>query len=252
MGMPSALRSVTTLESKNGTQVLNGVKQCVPYAKEASCILVPVTNDQGQTAIFLIDPSAEGVSLQFEQSTNGEPLYTVQLSDVEVNSDIMLGDPEQGEAMVEWIMERANVAIAAIQLGIAEEALRRTAEYTSERKQFGKAIACFQSTSLRCADAYIDIEAMRSTYWLALWRLGEGLPAAAEVGAAKWWACRGGERVVHTAQHLHGGIGSDTDYPLHRYFLWAKQMELSFGGASQQLASLGAILENKNKVVNVL
>ena len=59
--------------------------------------------------------------------------------------------------------------------------------------------------------SYIDVEAIRSTYWLALWRLSEGLDARAEVRAAKWWACDAAHRVVCTAQHLHGGMGADID-----------------------------------------
>jgi alkylation response protein AidB-like acyl-CoA dehydrogenase len=59
------------------------------------------------------------------------------------------------------------------------------------------------------------------------------------VVAAKWWASRGGHRVVHTAQHLHGGMGSDVDYPIHRYFLWWKQLDLSLGSSGRHMARLG-------------
>jgi alkylation response protein AidB-like acyl-CoA dehydrogenase len=83
---------------------------------------------------------------------------------------------------------------------------------------------------------------MRSTLYQAAWRVSAGLPAEREISAAKWWACRGGERVVHTAQHLHAGIGSDVDYPIHRFFLWSKQIELTLGGASHHLARLGSML----------
>ena len=134
------------------------------------------------------------------------------------------------------------MGLCAIQLGVAEEALRRTAEYITQRKQFNRPIATFQGVTMRAADAYIDIECMRSTLYQAAWRLSAGLSAGPEVAAARWWACRGGQRVVHTAQHLHGGIGSDVDYPIHRFFLWSKQLELMLGGASQQLARLGRML----------
>jgi len=96
--------------------------------------------------------------------------------------------------------------------------------------------------TLRAADAFVDVEAMRSTLWQASWRLAQGLRAAEQVAAAKWWACRGGQRVVHTAQHLHGGTGADIHYPIHRYFLWARQLELTLGGAGEQLGRLGSLL----------
>ena len=83
---------------------------------------------------------------------------------------------------------------------------------------------------------------MRATRTQAAWRLSQGLPAAREVAAARWWACRGGQRIANTAQHLHGGIGADVDYPIHRYFLWAKQIEMTLGGGSEQLARLGSLI----------
>jgi alkylation response protein AidB-like acyl-CoA dehydrogenase len=48
--------------------------------------------------------------------------------------------------------------------------------------------------------------------------------------------------VVHTAQHLHGGVGVDRDYPLHRYFLSAKEIELQLGGTTRQLLALGDLI----------
>jgi 3-oxocholest-4-en-26-oyl-CoA dehydrogenase beta subunit len=93
--------------------------------------------------------------------------------------------------------------------------------------------------ALKAADAYIDTEAMRATLWQAAWRLSEGDDAPMDVEVAKWWASEAGQRVVHIAQHLHGGLGADIDYPVHRYFLWGKQIEVMLGGATQQLARLG-------------
>jgi len=154
----------------------------------------------------------------------------------------VLGDPHAGLPIVRFMVERATAGVCAILVGVAEEALRRTAEYTGVRRQFGHAIGSFQGVSLRAADAYIDVDAMRSTLWQAVWRIDSGLPAEVEVGVAKWWAGRGGQRVVHTAMHLHGGTGADIDYPIHRYLLWSKQLDLTLGGASLQLARIGALL----------
>ena len=119
-------------------------------------------------------------------------------------------------------------------------ALRLTATYTSERKQFDTPIATFQAVAHRAADAYIDTQAVRLTALQAAWRLGQGLPAEDAIVIAKFWVADGGQRVVHAAQHLHGGMGVDRDYPLHRYFLWAKQLELDLGGTHTQLLRLGA------------
>ena len=117
--------------------------------------------------------------------------------------------------------------------------LALVAEYTKTREQFGKPIATFQAVGQRAADAYVDTEAIRLTAWQAAWRIAEGLPADKEVAIAKFWAADGGQRVVHAAVHLHGGVGVDRDYPLHRYFLMTKHLELTLGGATEQLLVLG-------------
>jgi alkylation response protein AidB-like acyl-CoA dehydrogenase len=126
--------------------------------------------------------------------------------------------------------------------------MRRTAEYVSERKQFGVPLGSFQALAMRMADSYIDVEAIRTTYWLALWRLSEGLDARVEVRAAKWWACDAAHRVTATSQHLHGGMGADIEYPIHRFFLMAKQISYSLGNASTQLEKLGQLLAEDDRL----
>ena len=81
--------------------------------------------------------------------------------------------------------------------------------------------------------------AMRATAQKAAYALEAGLPAGAIAGAAYWWACRGADRVVHTAQHQHGGTGADTSYPIHRFFLAAKQLSMLLGGAAPALERIG-------------
>ena len=77
------------------------------------------------------------------------------------------------------------------------------------------------------------------TTWQAAWRLDNGLDAARAVNVASWFAAESGQRVVFATQHLHGGMGADISYPIHRYFLWGKQIELLLGSPSAQLARLG-------------
>ena len=109
----------------------------------------------------------------------------------------------------------------------------------SEREQFGTKIGTFQAVGQRMADAYIDTQGVQLTARQAAWRLAEGLPADEELHIAKFWAADGGHRVVHAAQHLHGGIGIDVDYPVHRYFRWAKVLELQLGSGTEHLRQLG-------------
>ncbi len=235
-------RPRVTAKTDGDDWLLDGEKICVPAGHLAERILVPARTGDDTIGVFLVDPIADGVTIERQEVTNHEAQVRLVLAGVRIGEGDVLGNPRDGEAIVRFIEERTVVGLCAIQVGVAEEALRRTAEYTGVRKQFGKEIGSFQAVSLRAADGYIDVEAMRSTLWQAFWRLDEGVPAGIEVGVAKWWACRGGQRVVHTAQHLHGGIGADVDYPIHRFFLWAKQLDLCLGGASAQLSKLGALV----------
>jgi alkylation response protein AidB-like acyl-CoA dehydrogenase len=137
------------------------------------------------------------------------------------------------------MVDHATVSYCAVQLGVSESSLERTAAYTRERVQFGRPIGSFQAVHQRVADAYSQLEAMRLTFMQAAWRLSQGMEATRAIGAAKFWAAEGGQFIAFASQHLHGGIGIDVDYPLHRYFLWSMQNEHSLGSASAQLATLG-------------
>ncbi len=226
---------------------LTGEKICVPAAGRASCILVPADTGDGKVGVFLVEPGCDGLEIVDQQVINWERQGLMRFLGVRVGAEAVLGDPDQGGAIVEWMLERARLGIAATLLGVCEEALQRTAAYLAERKQFGRQIGTFQAVQMRCADAYIDLEAMRSTLWQAVWRVDAGLRAGTEVLAAKWWASRAGDRIVHSVQHLHGGIGSDIDYPIHRYFLWAQQLSTLLGGPNQHLAEIGAMLVSEDQ-----
>ena len=233
----------TTTATRDGAAWrLDGVKSCVPAGLLATRVLVPASTGEDTVGVFLLDPTSAGVTCARQDTTSGQPEARIELAGATVGADDVLGDPQAGAELVEWIVERATAALCFVAVGVCEEALRMTAEYTKTREQFDRPIATFQAVGQRAADAYIDTEAVRLTAWQAAWRLATGLPAAEEVAVAKFWASDGGQRVVHAAQHLHGGIGVDRDYPLHRYFLWAKHLELTLGGATPQLLRLGAML----------
>jgi alkylation response protein AidB-like acyl-CoA dehydrogenase len=136
-----------------------------------------------------------------------------------------------------WARLRLVVGAAAYQLGVVECALGTTAAYARERVQFDRPIGSFQAVSQRLADAWIDVEALRLTVWQAA-----GRPGPAETATAGFWAAEAGHRVLHTAVHVHGGVGIDLDYPLHRYFLAAEEHEFLIGGATAQLLDLAEVL----------
>jgi alkylation response protein AidB-like acyl-CoA dehydrogenase len=221
---------------------LSGTKICVPAAHVAERILVPARSGKEDLGLFLVDPTAQGVRLEAQLATSRERQSQVVLDAVHVPAQDVLGNPREGAALLEWTLARATTCLCAMQLGVGDRALRLTAAYTTERQQFERPIGSFQAVHQRAADAYIDIEAMRLTLWQAAFRLARGEPAASEVAVAKFWASEAGHRVTYAAQHLHGGIGVDVDYPVHRHYLWSRQIELTLGSAAPQLERIGRAL----------
>jgi alkylation response protein AidB-like acyl-CoA dehydrogenase len=140
-----------------------------------------------------------------------------------------------------WVLDAARLGLAAQQLGVADAGVREAAQHLAGREQFGRALATFQATSQQLGDAYCDVQAMRATLGQAVWALGRGT-ARREVDVAAWWATDAAERIQHTVQHLHGGLGADTTYPVHRRLLWTMRTSALLGGASRQLARLGPAL----------
>lgn len=222
----------------NSGWTLDGVKIAVPYGAEADLLLVPARCD-GQVLVFLVDPAAAGVEIAGQRSTSSQPHAEIRFNGAAVAAEALLGGEEQGGAVARFLVDHARAGLAALQLGICQDALRRTAAYSSERIQFGRPLGSMQAVQQRAADGFIDVEAMRSTLQRAVWLLDNKHEAPAEIATAKYWAAMGGHRVSHSAQHLHGGLGADMDYPIHRYFLAAKQVELALGGAQPLLSEIG-------------
>jgi alkylation response protein AidB-like acyl-CoA dehydrogenase len=225
--------------ARDGGWVLDGTELAVPQAHLAARIIVPARTDGG-VLLALVDPQAAGVSLERAVTTNREIHPHLHLAGVAVGPEDVLVGPDMGRPTLDFALVAATIGLCAIQVGVCEAALRQTAAYLNTRHQFGRPLSTFQATMLRAADAAIDIEAMRVTWHNAAWRLDTGRDAADAAHVAKWQAAERGQRTVHATQHLHGGMGADITYPIHRYFLWGKQIELMLGGPSAQLARLGA------------
>jgi alkylation response protein AidB-like acyl-CoA dehydrogenase len=241
-GRDDPSRPLTTATPDGDGFRISGLKSAVPFAALARRILVPATDPDGRVVIVLIDPTETGVTLRPQTATSGQPQSEVELAEVAVTAADVLAGPERGAEVLGWVLDRTITGLAATALGVSSRALAMSAQYTTGREQFGRPVATFQAVGHRLADAYIDVEAMRLTTLQAVWLLDSGLPGRDEATVAKWWASEGGHRVAHAAQHVHGGIGVDVEYPLSRYFRWSKQLELTLGGATAQLLRLGATL----------
>jgi 3-oxocholest-4-en-26-oyl-CoA dehydrogenase beta subunit len=218
----------------DGGVTLTGARALVPYGPVADAFLVPAETDTG-TSVFVVAATDPGVTVTAVDTTGHGSVAHLDLTRVEVGADRQVG----GDDVVAWLRTRANLGRSAFQLGVLERALELTATYAREREQFDRPIGSFQAVSSRLADGYIDIKGLRLTVTQAAWRLSEDLPSDLEVDSAAFWAAEAGHRVAHTAVHVHGGVGIDTDHPVHRYFLAAKQTEFALGSATGALLRIG-------------
>lgn len=239
-----------TARRDGDTWVLDGVQTAVPWAHGADFTVVPAHTADGRSVLALVPREHEGVVLGEQISTTGERLGELRLESARIAARQVI----EAEGAWERLRELLTTGTCALALGLGERVLRMTSAYTGKREQFGFPVATFQAVAVQAADRYIDLRAMEATLWQAAWRIsadagragavrtGGALPVAGDVAVAKIWASEGVRRVVQTAQHLHGGFGADTDYPLHRYHAWAKHLELTLGPAAAHEEALGDLL----------
>ena len=227
----------SAVETADGWRI-SGVKTTVPVADRATRVLVPA-NVADTTAVFLVDPTVDSVTVTAQQVTDRSAESLVEFADTPGE---LLGTVERGTEILDWLLVRAWLGLAARQLGTLESALDLVADYAREREQFGRAIGGFQAVSQRLSDGYIAIGGLRLTVTQAAWQLSEGLDATGAVHTAKFWAAEAGHQVAHTVVHVHGGVGIDRDHTAHNYFTAAKHNEFALGGSPDHLLPLAQYL----------
>ncbi|WP_227984624.1 acyl-CoA dehydrogenase family protein [Nocardia spumae] len=228
----------TTTATDDHGWTLVGAKTIVPFAAQATRILVPATVS-GKAALFLVDPAAAGVRLTDQQVVDRSPEAELEFDATPAE---LVGTVDDGAEILNWLLSQGWLGLAAQQLGTLERAVELVAEYGREREQFNRKIGSFQAVAQRLADGYIDLQGLRLAVTQAAWRVSEGLPADAEIHTAKFWAAEAGHRIAHTAVHVHGGVGIDRDHIVQCYFTAAKHNEFALGGATDHLRALGTLL----------
>lgn len=219
--------------------VLDGVKSFVPYASVASHILVPARTPSG-VGVFLVEPAA--VELTPHPAATGEPMSRVALSGVRVGGDALLGGTADGAAWA-TLRRTATAGAVATASGVVDAALTLTKEYVRTREQFDRPLAEFQAVTMQIGDVYIAKRALDVAVWAGIWRLDEGAADVDEMLAiAAYNVCDPVMKALYICQHLHGGIGLDVTYPLHRFFAWAKHYGHLLGGAEAQLDNIGSLV----------
>ncbi|GAC48000.1 acyl-CoA dehydrogenase family protein [Gordonia aichiensis] len=206
---------------------LSGTKSGVLHADGASTLLVAC--DAGVVAV---DRNAAGVSLTRTPTSSGWGEFTVRFDDVHVDDDAVLSGDVSG------LRDLHRLALSAYADGLVSGATRLTADHVSTRTQFGKPIALFQAVGQQLADIYVIGRSLNLATTAAAWRMSEGRDAQQDLGIAAYWAAAEIPAAMRTMTHLHGGVGVDLTYPLHRYFSIAKDLARLVGGAGARLDEL--------------
>ncbi|MEG1042038.1 MAG: acyl-CoA dehydrogenase family protein [Pseudomonas sp.] len=212
---------------------LDGRVGALALAEQSAAALV-LARVNGQPRLVLVDLSQAGISSVPGVMTHGEAIADLTFTGVTLSDQQLLPS-----AALDWLAPRAIAALAALQLGVSAEQVHRTVAYVSERQQFGRCIGSFQAVQMSMADTHVHLEVLRSALWQLCYRLDAGLPAPSEALATAYLACEAGHRISHTAQHVHGGIGVDLTYPIHRFLYWSRALSCALGGSSMLLERLG-------------
>jgi len=214
---------------------LTGTKTAVPYATRVDRVLVTATTPDG-VGVFLIDPYAEGVAATATPASTGAPEHTLTLTDAPAE---LLGTDTTGTTAHAL---RGNGVAGALALGSGAlaGALELTTEHLRTRHQFGKPLATFQAVAQQIAEVYVAARTVELSASSAVWRLATGRDATEDIDIAAYWLTTEAPSALRTCHHLHGGIGVDVTYPLHRYYATLKDIARFLGGAGHRLDTLAA------------
>jgi 3-oxo-4-pregnene-20-carboxyl-CoA dehydrogenase alpha subunit len=209
---------------------LSGTKVGVAYAEQADWLIVTA-----DSAVVVVSPKADGVELVHTPTSNGSDEYTVTFAGVAIpDTDVLAG------ASARRVNELALAAVGAFTDGLVAGALRLTADYVAGRKQFGKPLSTFQTVAAQLAEVYIASRTIDLAAKSVVWRLSEGRDADDDLDVLGYWITSQAPPVMQTCHHLHGGMGMDITYPMHRYYSTIKDLSRLLGGPSHRLDLVGA------------
>lgn len=206
---------------------VSGRKIGVTYADRATRLLVSAS-DGDRAVVALVDPHGPGVRLLESHSSFGSTQHTAVLD----------GAPAQllpGEHAARLLRELAIAGLCLTASGVVAGARDLTAEYIKGRTQFGRALAEFQAVAMQIADVYIASRTLDLAADNAAWRIGAGLDAADDLAVAAHWTCSEAPQAMRTCHHLHGGMGVDITYPMHRYFSWVTDIAHALGAQADDV-----------------
>jgi 3-oxo-4-pregnene-20-carboxyl-CoA dehydrogenase alpha subunit len=209
---------------------LSGTKVGVGYAEKAEWMIVTA-----DSAVVVVSPKADGVQVVQTPTSNGSDEYVVTFADALVaDEDVLAG------ATAHRVNQLALATIGAYAAGLVAGALRLTADYVANRHQFGKPLSTFQTVAAQLAEVYIASRTIDLASTSVTWRLADGRDADDDLDMLGYWIASQAPPAMQICHHLHGGIGMDISYPMHRYYATIKDLTRLLGGPSHRLELVGA------------
>ncbi|MEO2167234.1 MAG: acyl-CoA dehydrogenase, partial [bacterium] len=217
---------------------LSGTKDLVLDGPAANQLIVSArtSGDDGDRAgitLFLVDAGSAGIEKKRQHLIDSRGASIITLAGVEVSAEAVLGEVGGGADLLDSILDRALVGLAAEMLGSTRRAFEMTTEYLREREQFGVKIGSFQALKHRAARMFVQIELSRSAVMGAARAIDAGdsnTPRLASL--AKATLSDTFMLVANEAVQMHGGIGMTDEHDIGFFLKRARSTELLFGDAA--------------------
>ncbi len=232
---PDGINLSAKLQGKQ--YVLSGTKLFVPYAHVADtliCVARTGKEKQGESTgltLFLVDSKQQGIQVEPLITMAGDKQSEVTFENVAVSRDNVLGQPNEGWAVLKKVLQMAAVAKSAEMIGGSQRAMDMAIPYVKGREQFGRPVAAFQAVQHHCANMLTYADTLKFMTYQAAWLISEGLPFEKEASMCKAWSSDSYRRLVALAHQVIGGMGFMEEYDLQLYFKHAKSAEQTLGDA---------------------
>ena len=215
------------------------MKEPVPHGARADLLVVSAALPDGGTGLFLVDPSADGVTRTGYATHDGGRAARIELSDA---AGVPLGEGGDAEATIRAVLDIGRVMACNEAVGAMEFQLRGTTDYLKSRKQFGVTLNTFQALNFRAADMYVSLELAKSLTTWATMVLAAGRPDEMAVAAARagLGVSRAGRHIGQEAIQLHGGIAMTAEYSIGSYTSHLTALDHLLGDGDHHLRVLAA------------
>lgn len=236
--------NISTTAVRDGDDwLLNGYKGVVPNGGNAGLLVIPARTSGKQEAregitLFAVGGHADGVTRRAYPTVDGHTAADIELRDVRVAGNAVLGKPDRGFAALDAAVDDATLAVSAEAVGIMQAMTEKTVEYTKSRRQFGVPISSFQALQHRMVDM---LTACEQSYSLLLWAAmtcADGGDAKRAISSIKYQVGTAGKHVGQEAVQLHGGMGVTWELDIAHYFKRLTAISLMFGNADWHLDRL--------------